>query len=272
MGMDIPSGALVVQTSTIVVALATGLVVTLVSATMPALRASKVAPIAALRDVALDRSAASKRRTVTGVVLVGARRRRAARRAQRCRSGARRSRCGRRVHRRVGARPGARPPGRLRARCAAGQAAGHGGFAGPGERDAQPAADGPHRGVADDRRRAGGVHHDLRRLGEDVDGRLARAGLPRHAHRRLGFVRRHRRHQPDAGRRRCATTPGVRTVAEQRVTKAEVDGTLADPFIGLRPARSARCSTSAGSTATCSRSAPTASPSSRARAASSATP
>ena len=35
------------------------------------MRASKVPPIAALRDVALDRSAASKRRTVTGVVLVG---------------------------------------------------------------------------------------------------------------------------------------------------------------------------------------------------------
>ena len=72
MGMDMPSGELVVQTSTIVVALATGLIVTVVSATMPARRASKVAPIAALREVALDRSAASKRRTVTGFVLVGA--------------------------------------------------------------------------------------------------------------------------------------------------------------------------------------------------------
>lgn len=71
MGMDIPSGAPVIQTSTVIVALVTGLVVTLVSATTPALRASKVAPIAALRDVALDRSAASKRRTVTGVLLLG---------------------------------------------------------------------------------------------------------------------------------------------------------------------------------------------------------
>src|SRR3954447_22541392 len=71
MGMDLPAGAPVVQTSTIIVAFATGLVVTLVSAATPALRASRVAPIAALRDVALDRSAASKRRTVTGVLLLG---------------------------------------------------------------------------------------------------------------------------------------------------------------------------------------------------------
>src|SRR3954452_5141881 len=68
-GMEFPSESMVILPSTIVVSLAVGIVVTLASATMPAVRASKVPPIAALRDVALDRSAASKRRTVTGVVL-----------------------------------------------------------------------------------------------------------------------------------------------------------------------------------------------------------
>jgi len=51
-----------VSTASIVV----GLVITVVSAVMPARRASKVAPIAALRDVAQDRSAVSRRRIVTG--------------------------------------------------------------------------------------------------------------------------------------------------------------------------------------------------------------
>ena len=45
------------QTSTIVVSMAIGVLVTVLSAVMPARRASKVPPIAALRDVALDRSA-----------------------------------------------------------------------------------------------------------------------------------------------------------------------------------------------------------------------
>ena len=62
-GLDIPGGPTVVQTSTIVISMVVGVLVTVVSAVMPARRASKVPPIAALRDVALDRSAASKRRT-----------------------------------------------------------------------------------------------------------------------------------------------------------------------------------------------------------------
>jgi putative ABC transport system permease protein len=70
MGMDMPRGALVVQTSTVVVSLATGLIVTVVSAAMPALRASRIAPIAALREVALDRSAGSKARAIVGALLV----------------------------------------------------------------------------------------------------------------------------------------------------------------------------------------------------------
>src|SRR5205085_2202397 len=64
-------GSTIVQTSTIVISIAVGVVVTVLSAALPARRASKVAPIAAMRDVALDRSATSKRRTATGLLMSG---------------------------------------------------------------------------------------------------------------------------------------------------------------------------------------------------------
>lgn len=66
-GIDIPLGSLVITSATVVASLVVGVVVTLVSALLPARRAAKVAPIAALRDVAQDRSAVSVRRIVTGV-------------------------------------------------------------------------------------------------------------------------------------------------------------------------------------------------------------
>jgi putative ABC transport system permease protein len=68
-GLDIPGGPVVIQTSTIVISMTVGVLVTVVSAVLPARRASKVPPIAALRDVAVDRSAASKRRAAVGAVL-----------------------------------------------------------------------------------------------------------------------------------------------------------------------------------------------------------
>ena len=70
-GLDVPGASSVVRTSTIVISMTVGLVVTLVSAVLPARRASKVPPIAALREVALDRSASSGRRTTAGVVISG---------------------------------------------------------------------------------------------------------------------------------------------------------------------------------------------------------
>jgi putative ABC transport system permease protein len=70
-GIDIPGGSTVLQTSTIVISMLIGVLVTVLSAAMPARRASKVPPIAALRDVALDRSAASRRRAATGAVIFG---------------------------------------------------------------------------------------------------------------------------------------------------------------------------------------------------------
>ena len=45
-----------------------GVVVTLICATFPALRAGRVPPLAAMRDVAIDRSGTSRRRLIVGIV------------------------------------------------------------------------------------------------------------------------------------------------------------------------------------------------------------
>jgi len=68
-GVDIPAGGLVVKPSTVVWSFVVGIGVTLVAAIIPARKASKVPPIAALRDVALERTKASVARIVIGAVL-----------------------------------------------------------------------------------------------------------------------------------------------------------------------------------------------------------
>ena len=50
LGIDLPNGGLVIATRTIVVSLVVGIVVTAVAALMPAIRASRVAPVEAMRD------------------------------------------------------------------------------------------------------------------------------------------------------------------------------------------------------------------------------
>lgn len=70
-GADLPTTTLQVRSSTILLALVLGLVVTLTAALVPAVRATRVAPLAALRDVAIDRSGASKPRIALGVVVLG---------------------------------------------------------------------------------------------------------------------------------------------------------------------------------------------------------
>ncbi len=70
LGVDLPSGGLVISPNTVLTALVVGLVVTVVSAVVPAVRATRVPPIAALRDVAIDRSGASRWRAGAGVVVL----------------------------------------------------------------------------------------------------------------------------------------------------------------------------------------------------------
>ena len=69
LGLDLPDSGTVVKTNTIVVSMITGTVITVVAALFPARKASKIAPIAALRDVAQDTSAGSTTRRVIGLVL-----------------------------------------------------------------------------------------------------------------------------------------------------------------------------------------------------------
>jgi len=67
-GLETPAASSVVKPGTIIVSMVTGIFVTLVAAYLPARKAAKVAPIEALRDVALDRSGTSKRRAVFGTI------------------------------------------------------------------------------------------------------------------------------------------------------------------------------------------------------------
>jgi putative ABC transport system permease protein len=71
-GLTTPASPLILDASTVAIALAVGVVVTLEASLAPAVRASRVAPLAALRDVAVDRSATSRGRAVAGAVVTGA--------------------------------------------------------------------------------------------------------------------------------------------------------------------------------------------------------
>jgi putative ABC transport system permease protein len=71
MGRSTPTVSPTFSAETILIALAVGVIVTLLATLVPAVRASRVAPLAAIRDVAVDWSATSRKRAVAGVVLVG---------------------------------------------------------------------------------------------------------------------------------------------------------------------------------------------------------
>ena len=68
-GLDIPSGPLVVSSATITTAFVVGVATSVLSAVVPAVRASRVRPVAALREVAVDRSDLSVGRVVAGLLL-----------------------------------------------------------------------------------------------------------------------------------------------------------------------------------------------------------
>lgn len=74
-GLGLPAGDLTVAARTIYVSFAVGIGVTLVSALAPAIKASRVAPVEAMRDIEMSRPAESlRRRALAGflVVLLGA--------------------------------------------------------------------------------------------------------------------------------------------------------------------------------------------------------
>jgi putative ABC transport system permease protein len=68
-GITLPAGDLVVKPGSLVIAFAVGLVVTVVSALLPARRAARVAPVAAMRSVAVDRTGTGRVRIGIGLTL-----------------------------------------------------------------------------------------------------------------------------------------------------------------------------------------------------------
>ena len=71
-GLDLGFEGVVMNSSTVVIAIVVGVGSTLLASFLPARRASRVAPLAALRDSAVDTSATSKRRLVAGAVIAAA--------------------------------------------------------------------------------------------------------------------------------------------------------------------------------------------------------
>ncbi|MBN2623496.1 MAG: ABC transporter permease, partial [Acidimicrobiales bacterium] len=66
-GFALPAGGTIVTTGTIVTGLVVGVIVTLLAGVFPAVKASRIAPLAAIRDVAVERTTPSRARIVLGV-------------------------------------------------------------------------------------------------------------------------------------------------------------------------------------------------------------
>lgn len=72
MGLPQPTLELVVQGDSLLIAMVVGVVVTLLAGIVPALKASRVRPMSALRDVAIDRTSGRAWRAVVGTIVVAA--------------------------------------------------------------------------------------------------------------------------------------------------------------------------------------------------------
>jgi putative ABC transport system permease protein len=69
-GVDLPTGGLVVTGNTVIQTLLVGLFVTLASALLPARRAGRVPPLAAMRDAAIETAGPGRKRLVTALVFI----------------------------------------------------------------------------------------------------------------------------------------------------------------------------------------------------------
>jgi putative ABC transport system permease protein len=70
-GFALPAGGIVVTGGAVIVSVVVGLVVTLLAGIIPAIKTSRVPPLAALRDVAVERTSPSAPRVVAGAILAG---------------------------------------------------------------------------------------------------------------------------------------------------------------------------------------------------------
>jgi putative ABC transport system permease protein len=71
-GFDLPSGGLVLETSAILTTILVGLIVTVLSAILPARRAGKVPPLAAMRATALETNSSLKKQVLIGIGFISA--------------------------------------------------------------------------------------------------------------------------------------------------------------------------------------------------------
>lgn len=68
-GAEVPTTTLQIRPPTVIVALVVGLTVTVAASIFPAVRATRVPPLAAIRDVSIDRAGASRIRVAAGVLV-----------------------------------------------------------------------------------------------------------------------------------------------------------------------------------------------------------
>ena len=69
LGFELPDGSLIIAARTIVIGLVLGFVVTALAALFPAIRASRIPPVAAMREVAHDVSGQSRARVLAGLLI-----------------------------------------------------------------------------------------------------------------------------------------------------------------------------------------------------------
>ena len=70
-GLGLPTSAMALDSTTVIASMVVGVLVTLIAGLTPAVKASRVAPLAALRDVDVDRSGTSIVRAVLGTLVTG---------------------------------------------------------------------------------------------------------------------------------------------------------------------------------------------------------
>jgi putative ABC transport system permease protein len=70
-GFDLPAGGMVLLTRTVIVAVVVGVAITMASALLPAVGASRIAPLQAMREVSVDTGGRSARRLTAGLVVTG---------------------------------------------------------------------------------------------------------------------------------------------------------------------------------------------------------
>ena len=179
-GWGIPRGGMQLAGRTIVIGLSVGIGVTLVAALVPAVRATRVPPVAAMRDEALAEAPPRSRRRQVLTALVGLAG--LALLVQGLFGGGPASsritrhgaRLAARLRRRRAERTLRRAPAGGRRRLAAAAPRARDRRAGARQRDAQPGAHGGHRGGADGRSRARGLRLRLRRRPQGLDRRRDR--------------------------------------------------------------------------------------------------